>query len=337
MKIKTGIAGLGRLGFIHAENLRFNIRHAEIVAACDPDPVLLEKAKARLGIKETFPDYSEMISHGDLDAVVIVTPSHLHCSQIREALEAGLHVFCEKPLGNDLHECQETMKVVENRSQQIFMLGFMRRYDESYRYAKQKVDEGYIGRPVLFRGYSVDPESSIEGILAFLPKSGGQFNDMAVHDFDQARWFLKSEPRSVYAIGGCFAHPEFADYGDGDNVAALMQFENEAMAFFLAGRTASHGYNIETEIIGTKATIRIGTVPQMNLVELMDETGIRKECSRSFPARFGPAFVSELQEFVHCILENRKPEITVFDGYMASKMAVLATESFRKHTLIDIE
>jgi myo-inositol 2-dehydrogenase/D-chiro-inositol 1-dehydrogenase len=75
----------------------------------------------------------------------------------------------------------------------------------------------------------------------------------------------------------------------------------------------------------------------MNLVELMDETGIRKECSRSFPARFGPAFIAEIQEFFDCILENRKPEITIFDGYMASKMAVLATESFRKNILIDIE
>jgi myo-inositol 2-dehydrogenase/D-chiro-inositol 1-dehydrogenase len=337
MKIRTGIAGLGRLGFIHAENLRFKIREIELVAACDPDPALLEKAKVELGIQRSFTGFSDMIHQGDLDAVVIVTPSHLHCSQIREALEAGLHVFCEKPLGSDLDECRETMKVVENHRQHTFMLGFMRRFDASYRYAKQKVDEGYIGRPVLFRGYSVDPESSVEGILTFLPKSGGQFNDMAVHDFDLARWFLKSEPRSVYAIGGCFAHQEFADYGDGDNVAALMQFENEAMAFFLAGRTASHGYNIETEIIGTKATLRIGNVPQMNLVELMDETGIRKECSRSFPARFGPAFIAEIQEFFDCILENRKPEITIFDGYMASKMAVLATESFRKNILIDIE
>lgn len=337
MIVKTGIAGLGRLGFIHAENLRFQIGQAELVAACDPDPERLNKAKVELGIKETFPDYSDMINHGDLDAVVIVTPTEYHCRQIHEAMEAGLHVFCEKPLGNDLFECRETMKVVENLHHQIFMAGFMRRYDASYMYAKQKVDEGYIGRPVLFRGYSVDPESSIEGILDFLPTSGGQFIDMAVHDFDLARWFFKSEPRSVYAIGGCYAHPEFADYGDGDNVAALMQFENEAMAFFLAGRTASYGYNIETEIIGTKATLRIGAVPQMNLVELLDETGIRKECNRSFPARFGPAFITELQEFIDYIVGKKKPGITIFDAYMASKMAVLATESFRKHELIKIQ
>ena len=250
-------------------------------------------------------------------------------------MKAGLHVICEKPLGTDLDECRETVDVIEHYQEQVFMLGFMRRFDASYRYAKQKTDEGFLGRPVLFRAYSVDPESSIEGILSFLPKSGGQFNDMAVHDFDLARWFLKSEARTVYAIGGCYAHPEFAEFQDGDNVAALMQFENESMGFFLAGRTAPHGYNIETEIIGTRASIRIGAVPQLTLVELMDETGIRKECIRSFPARFGPAFLTEMQEFFDCIISKRKPEITARDGLMASKMAAMATESFRNQKPVE--
>jgi len=71
-------------------------------------------------------------------------------------------------------------------------------------------------------------------------------------------------------------------------------------------------------------------------VELMDESGIRKECTRSFPARFAPAFINEIQEFMDCILEKRKPGITAFDGYMASKMAMLATESFREHKPIQI-
>jgi myo-inositol 2-dehydrogenase/D-chiro-inositol 1-dehydrogenase len=159
---------------------------------------------------------------------------------------------------------------------------------------------------------------------------------MAVHDIDLARWYLKCEPISIYAVGGCFKHPEFAEYGDGDNVSALMQFENDAMAFFLAGRTAPHGYNIETEIIGTKATLRIGSVPQKNLVEILDHSGIRKECSQSFPERFSQAFINEMQEFINCILEERKPEVTVKDGVASSKIAALATESFRKGTLIKL-
>ena len=216
------------------------------------------------------------------------------------------------------------------------MLGFMRRFDPSYQYAKKKVDDGEIGQPVLFRSYSVDPISSIDSVLPYIPHSAGQFVDMAVHDIDLARWFLKSEPKSIYAIGGCFAYPEFGDYGDGDNVSALMQFENNAMAFLLAGRTAPHGYNVETEIIGTKSTIRIGAVPQKNLVEIIGQDGVRKECSQTFHERFENAFINEMQEFVDCILEHRNPEIGVEDGVQSSKIAELATTSFKTNKLIKL-
>ena len=160
---------------------------------------------------------------------------------------------------------------------------------------------------------------------------------MAIHDIDLARWFLQSEPKSIYAIGGCYAHQEFAKYEDGDNVSALMQFKNESMAFLLAGRTAPHGYNIETEIIGTLGQIRIGSVPQKNLVELFDAAGIRKECTYSFSERFHEAFVNEVQEFVDCILEDRKPSVSAHDGTRATIIAELATQSFKNNELIKID
>ena len=116
----------------------------------------------------------------------------------------------------------------------------------------------------------------------------------------------------------------------------LIQFENDAMAFLLAGRTAPHGYNVETEIIGTKATLRIGSVPQKNLVEVLGPDGVIKECSHSFHERFGQAFINELQEFVNCILEDRQPGITVEDGVRASEIAELATRSFQSNELIKL-
>lgn len=142
------------------------------------------------------------------------------------------------------------------------MLGFMRRFDPSYRYAKRKIVSGEIGRIILVRSYSQDPEKFIDGAIAYAGHSGGEFLDMAVHDIDLARWFTGSEPETVYAIGGCYAHEEFARYNDGDNVSALLKFKDTTMVFLFAGRTAPHGYNVETEIIGTKGILRIGSVPQ---------------------------------------------------------------------------
>jgi myo-inositol 2-dehydrogenase/D-chiro-inositol 1-dehydrogenase len=333
-KLKIGAVGLGRLGSLHAENLAFRIPGVELGAICSLDSDELSMAGIALGDPDPYLDYENMLREAELDAVVLTTPSGLHCQQIEQALAAGLHVFCEKPLGVTVEECERTVEVVKAHPDQIFMLGFMRRHDPSYRYAYRKIQEGYIGRPILFRSYSVDPEAAIQGVLRYMTHSAGQFLDMAVHDIDLARWMLQSEPQSIYAVGACYAHEEFAQFNDGDNVAALMQFQNQAMAFMLAGRTAPHGYNVETEVIGTKATLRIGSVPAENRVELLDGQGVRRLCSYNFVDRFGEAFLAELTEFAHCIREGRQPGIKVEDGLEATRIALAATRSFQEHELV---
>lgn len=336
-KIRIGVIGLGRLGFKHAENIAHIVRGADLTAVCSISEEELVLARNDLGITNCYTDYGEMLENVKLDAVAIVSSSNMHCEHTLQALEKGLHVFCEKPTGISQEECLKVEEATKTNPELVYMPGFMRRYDSSYIYAKKKIDEGYIGKPILFRGYSVDPESAIEGALKYAANSAGQFLDMAVHDIDLARWFLDSEPKSIYALGGCFAHPEYAQYGDGDNVSALMQFDNDSMAFILAGRTAAHGYNVETEIVGTKATLRIASVPQKNMVELIDNSGVRQECSQSFQERFQEAFVNEMQEFVDCIVEGRQPEIKAEDGTRSTVIAELATQSFKQNKLIKID
>ncbi|MDR0561644.1 MAG: inositol 2-dehydrogenase [Spirochaetaceae bacterium] len=333
-KVRIGSVGLGRLGLRHAENIAAKIQNAELVALCDVDNAKLTETADRLGVKHRFASFEEMLSLSDMDAVVLVSPSALHTKQIAAALAAGKHIFSEKPLGVTVAECKEAEKAVEAHPNLVFMLGFMRRFDESYQYAHQKVSAGEIGKPVLFRAYSQDPEKFIQGAIAFAPHSGGQFLDMAVHDIDLARWFTDSEPETIYAVGGCYAHPEFAQYKDGDNVSCLMKFKNDCMVFLFAGRTAPHGYNIETEIIGTKGTLRIASVPQKNFVEILDAYGVRRECSENFLERFSSAYVNEMQEFVDCIITGRKPAVSVYDGTKVSEIAYACKASFEQGTLL---
>lgn len=334
--VNIGVVGLGRLGLKHAENLAFKIPKANLIAVCAMEEEKLEEVRRDWGIPYIYKDYDEMIKNKELDAVLIASPSGLHTEQISKALEAGLHVFSEKPLGTSVEECKNAEKTVEKYNDKIFMLGFMRRYDESYLFAKEKIKNGEIGKPILFRGYSQDPEKFIEGAIAYAGHSGGEFIDMSVHDIDLARWYLDSEPEEVYAIGGCYAHEEFAKYKDGDNVSALMKFQNGAMAFLFAGRTAPHGYNVETEIIGTKGILRIGSVPQKNLVEILDNNGVRKECSQDFLERFEESYLNEVNEFINCIIENRKPEVTVYDGTKTTEIAYKCKEAFETGNLVKI-
>ena len=332
--IRIGIAGLGRLGYRHAENIAFKTPGAELVAVCSVTGRELERAAIDFPRATAYTDYAALLTDQSLDAIFISTPSDLHCRQIEAALGAGFHVFSEKPLGVNVPECEHVELVVAQHPNQVFMLGFMRRYDESYAYAKQQIDAGKIGTPFLVRAYGLDPEALIEGAIRFAPTSGGIFLDMAIHDIDLANWFLGGQPDSVYAIGGSFVHSEFAEFGDCDNACAMLQYRNGGMALLYAGRTAAHGYHIETEIIGSKGALRISPVPQKNLVQVYGAGGVMQECVGGFFERFEDAYGNELHEFVRCIREERQPEVKVEDGTLATRIAFPATEAYRERKIV---
>lgn len=333
-KIRMGIVGLGRLGKVHASNIAFHIPDAELVAVCSVIEAEVNEVVSKWNIPYGYTNFEDMIQSAELDAVAIISPSPLHVKQITLALNAGLHVFVDKPLGVTMEECLEAQRIVNENSNKIFMIGFMRRYDPSYAYAKKLIKEGKIGKPFLAKFTSLDPEKYIDGAIKFAPTSGGIFMDMAVHDIDLARWFLDAEVKEVYAIGGSFVHEEFGVFGDCDNACALMKFNNEAMAMFHSGRTAAHGYHVETEIIGEKGSLRIAAEPKKNLCTIYDNTGIVNECSQSFQERFSEAYFLEMKEFVHCIMENRKPDVTVEDGVKGTEVAFAATKAFREKSLV---
>ncbi|WP_375178584.1 inositol 2-dehydrogenase [Enterococcus rotai] len=337
--IKVGIVGLGRLGKVHAKNLAENVQGCQLVAACSFVQEELDYAVTELGVQETYKNYEEMVKSPTIDAVFIVSPSGFHCEQIQLAMEHGKHVFSEKPIGLDLAEIQETERVIQSRPNQIFMLGFMRRYDDSYRYAKRLVDAGELGELTLIRCYSIDPSSGMESFVKFAgaSDSGGIFMDMSIHDIDLVRWFTKKEVSKVWAIGKNAAYPELDEVGELETGAAMMQLENQAMAILVAGRNCHHGYHVETELIGTKGMLRVAAAPEKNLVTIMDETGVVRACSQDFPERFREAFVNEAKEFIACIKEKRQPQVSAYDGLQSTKVALACRKSFETNELIEID
>lgn len=332
--IRFGMAGLGRLGYRHAENIAFKTPGAELAAVCSIVPEELARAAGSFPNAARYADYDEMLRHEGLDAIFLCTPSALHVAQIEAALNAGYHVFSEKPLGVTVAECEHAERVVAAHPNQVFMLGFMRRYDPPYAYARKLIDEGRIGKPFMVRAYGLDPEALVAGAIRYAPHSGGIFLDMAVHDIDLANWYLGGTPASVWAIGGAFVHPEFGAIGDCDNACAMFQYQDGGMAFLYVGRTAPHGYHIETEIIGATGTLRVSPVPQKNLVQIFNGDGVLQECVGGFLERFEVAYLAELHEFVACIREGRKPDVRAEDGTAATRIAFAATESYRERRIV---
>ena len=327
--VRVGIVGLGRLGSIHARNLAQNIPGCRLTAACSIRPEELQWAEQALQVPARFTSFEEMVDRADIDAVAIVSSSAEHCRQIEYALDHQKHVFTDKPLGCTIAECKRAEQAVERNPEQIFFLGFMRRFDPSYQYAKAQIDAGKIGTPYMVRAVSLDPEALVEGSIRFAATSGGVFIDMASHDIDLMRWFLGDDAVEVYATGTNFKHPEFAACGDVENGMALFKFQNGAVGTIHAGRTAPHGYHIETEIFGTEGHIRVSPVPAKNLAVLYNRDGVLTECVEGFPERFAEAYRTEMEEFIRCVQERRHPEITVYDGTKSTRMAFAATESFR--------
>ncbi len=106
--VRVGIAGLGRLGRRHAENLSKRVPGVVLVAAASPVASELEWAEKNLGVA-VYTDLLALLGHPDLDAVWLVTPTSLHAGQSIQVLEAGKHLFCEKPLSLDVAPCDRVI------------------------------------------------------------------------------------------------------------------------------------------------------------------------------------------------------------------------------------
>ena len=326
---KIGLVGAGRLGIQHASMLRYNMRGAVLSAVCSIVPQELERVRAELAIESLYQNFEEFLQE-ELDAVVLASPVGLHIPQMKAALESGKHVFCEKPMGVDLADCQRALELQKSYPERIIAVGFMRRFDPSYRYAKEKIESGAIGSIVMIRCYGIDAESMIGGFLPYAKKSGGIFLDLMIHDYDLVRWLSNDEIATIYAMGGVYKHQVLAKYGDADAAAAMLQFRSGAMGLFFAGRFAAHGYHIETEIIGTQGALRIGNIPAKNQVQLYLNDGVLSECVQDFQERFHSSYLEELQHFIDCLHKGSAPLVGVEDGMWATAIAAAATASFKE-------
>ena len=314
-EIKVGIVGLGRLGSVHAQNLAFKIPGCKLVAACSLEQKELDWAKDYLKVEYTTTDYKKMVDEADIEAVVIVSSSPEHCWMIEYALDAGKHVFTDKPLGCSLEECKRAEAAVERHPD----------------------NAGRIGKPYLVKATGLDPEALVESCIKFSKTSGGIFIDAASHDIDLMRWFLGGEVTEVYAAGTNFKHPEFAENGDTETGMAMLKFDNGTVAFLHVGRTAPHGYHTETEIVGTEAHIRVAGVPWKDRVMVYDQYGARQEIVENFPQRFAEAYLLEMVDFIDCIQKDRKPELTVYDGTKATLVTYAITDSFHSGKPVQVQ
>ena len=336
-RVRIGIAGVGRMGKHHAANLAQRVVGAELVAACSPVADELHWARDTLGVAHGYHDYAQLLAHPGLDAVFLATPTTLHADQIIGALEAGKHVFSEKPLALDLPDCLRVEQAAAKHPRQKAMIGYTRRFDPSYRDAYEKIAAGAIGRPFLARSQTTDKNDPSGFFVRYAGASGGILLDMSVHDIDTVRWLLGAgSARRVFATGMIAVHEGLREVGDVDNAVATIEFTGGQIACIYASRTMAHGHETLTEIVGTGGRLMVGQNPRLNRVEISDALGVRNECTPTFYERFADAFLNEAQAFVDVIREDRAPPLTLADATETTRIGIAVTESLRTKRSVDL-
>ena len=337
MTVRIGIVGVGRMGRRHAENLATRVPGASLVAACSPIGEELEWARNTLGVDGVYKDYAEMLARKDVDAVFIVTPNTLHPAQIIEALRAGKHVFCEKPLSMVLEECLAVEEDAAKHPHLKVMIGFVRRFDASYQDAHASITSGAIGLPFLVRSQTTDQNDPSGFFVKFAPTSGGIFVDMSVHDIDIARWLLGSpKAKRVFSLGTVAVHEGLRACGDVDNGVAMCEFADGRMACFYASRTMAHGHETATEIIGTDGRLTVGRDGRLNQVEIADAHGIRTITTPTFYERFADAFLREEIHFVDAVRFDRPLALSLHDATEATRIGIALRTSLVERKVIEL-
>jgi predicted dehydrogenase len=202
----------------------------------------------------------------------------------------------------------------------------MRRFDPGYAAAKEKIRQGAIGRPVVFKSTSRDPfRPSLE--YANPASSGGIMVDMGIHDIDLARWFM-GEVDTVFAAGAVLAYPEMASIGDIDNAIATLVFSDGRLGVIDLTRNGVYGYDISTELLGDAGTVRVGYLRETPVLT-MTKNSVAHDTVPYFMERFERAYTIQLQNFAQNVLHDRVPPVVIKDGVEALRIALAATAAHR--------
>lgn len=293
--IGVAILGFGRMGQLHAGNLDARRETFHLVGVADVTAAAAAEAGAR-GI-EFSDDWRTLIHRPTVDAVLVCSPSPMHAEQAIEAAQAGRHVFCEKPLDTTLAGIDRMLQAADGAGV-VLQTGFNRRADRNFEALRNRARHGDVGKPYLLRITSRDPAPQA---LEYLRGSGGIFLDMAIHDFDLARYLMGSDIVAVSATGGAIVDPEIAEIGDVDTAITTLTFANGAVGVIDNCRKATYGYDQRVELHGEKGMLAADNEVSTT-VSLSDESGLhRPPLPNFFLDRYGDAYARELDAFAAAI------------------------------------
>jgi myo-inositol 2-dehydrogenase / D-chiro-inositol 1-dehydrogenase len=328
--MRLGLIGLGRIGSFHADTLSA-LPAVDSLVVTDAVPAVTRAVADRVGA--TVADSPESLIDSGVDGIIIAAATTAHTQLIKAGVDAGIPVFCEKPLSGDIGEAAAIARYVNERKVPV-QVGYPRRFDPAYAAARAAVQTGELGWVHTVRSTTLDPAPAPRG---YIEVSGGIFRDCSVHDFDTVRWITGREVVEVYATGSARGAAFFAEFGDVATAQTLLTFDDGATGVISNTRYNARGHDVRLELHGTDDSVAAGWSDYTPLRNL--EPGISWPAGPPavfFMDRLAAAFPAELQAFTEVVSGQRTSPCTVDDALAVAYIAEAATLSLQQHRPVRI-
>lgn len=252
--LRIGLIGTGRIGRVHAASIEA-LPGTRLQWVCDPILAGAHAVAEQRGAPRVTGDPAEVFAAGDVDAVIIASPTPTHVELIEAAIDAGIPALCEKPIDLDIARV-DALREKAAASATPIALGFNRRFDPAFAELRARVAAGEIGTLEHVAITSRDPEPPP---AAYIAVSGGIFRDMTIHDFDMARFFVP-EIVEVTARGARQFSSEIADADDFDAAVVTLTGTGGELITITNSRHSAYGYDQRLEAFGQEGMLQAGNV-----------------------------------------------------------------------------
>ena len=316
---KVVLIGAGRIGRIHAKNTAFNSR-IELVGVVDA----IDASAQSLAQDYSTPvlTLDQAMDDPSVGGVIIASSTDTHLDYSVRAAQAGKAIFCEKPIDQDLARARSAANIL---SKAKLLLAFNRRFDPNFQALKARLDSGAIGKLETLQITSNDPSPPPPAYVAI---SGGLFKDMAIHDFDMARWLLGEEAVEVYAAGSCLVDPEIGKLGDVDTARTVLKTASGRICVISNSRRSGFGYDQRIEAYASAGMVRADNVTE-STVQVWSENGAAADRFQNFFLdRYADAYRREMDHFAD-MLEGAEASVGYTDGVAALALAEAAAQSVK--------
>ncbi|MDA1635974.1 Gfo/Idh/MocA family oxidoreductase [Bacillus cereus] len=338
--LKVGIIGCGSIAQ-HRHLPEYEVNpYVQIVAVCDSNKKRAKKIANNYGVN-MYTDYNELINCEELDAVSVCTPNHLHASISIAALQAGIHVLCEKPMATSKADAEMMIRAAEKSGKKL-MIGHNQRFVASHQKAKKLIKSGAIGKIYSFRtafGHSGPENWSVDGKESWFFKKEeaflGAMGDLGVHKADLIRYILNEEITEV----GAFVETSAKTFSNVDDCAiCILKSESGIIGTLAASWSYVSKEDNSTIIYGEKATLRLEDDPTNSLIiQYKNGEVVKYELNKiQSNATVGQSNSHVIEQFVVSILSDKEPLINGVDGMKSLEVILAAIQSSETKKIVTI-